>query len=58
MGTKTAKQGAKVGVSKKTPDGLTVAGSLAMDLVSLLREDWRSAAFAGDLTVSLPLLRG
>lgn len=58
MEAKTAKQGGKTGFSKKTKGGATIAGALAFDLVSLLREDWRSAAFGGDLSVTLPLLRG
>lgn len=58
MGTKTVKQGDRAGFARKFKSGAEAAGSLALDLVSLLREDWRSAAFGGDLSITVPLLRG
>ena len=58
MGTKTAKGSGKAGFSKKFRNGLDISGRLALDLVSLLREDWRSVAVNGDLTATMPLMRG
>jgi outer membrane protein TolC len=58
MATKTSKQSGSVGAKRKLPDGTTVAGNLALDVVSLLRDDWRSAAINGDLSVTVPLMRG
>ena len=49
---------ASSGFERKMESGLKVAGALAFDVVSLLRDDWRSAGVTGDLTMSLPLLRG
>ena len=46
------------GFDRKLPNGTDIAGRLAMDVVSLLHDDWRSVAFSGDLTVTVPLLRG
>ncbi|MDD4101922.1 MAG: TolC family protein [Kiritimatiellae bacterium] len=49
---------ASSGFERKLESGLKVAGALAFDVVSLLRDDWRSLGVTGDLTMSLPLLRG
>jgi len=46
------------GFERQLESGLKVAGALAVDVVSLLRDDWRSLGLTGDLTISLPLLRG
>lgn len=46
------------GFERQIESGLRVAGALAVDVVSLLRDDWRSLGLTGDLTMSLPLLRG
>lgn len=45
-------------VRRKMPDGTDIVGRLALDIVSLLREDWRRVAFSGDVTVTVPLMRG
>ncbi|MBP5227249.1 MAG: TolC family protein [Kiritimatiellae bacterium] len=58
FGTKTATGRGNAGFDKTFQNGTKVAGMLAADLVTLLREDWRSAAFSGDLSVTVPLLRG
>jgi len=46
------------GVARKLENGAEIAGSLALDVVSLLRDDWRSLGLTGDLTMTLPLMRG
>lgn len=46
------------GFERKLENGAEIAGKLALDVVSLLRDDWRSLGLTGDLTMSLPLLRG
>jgi hypothetical protein len=38
------------GVARKLENGAEIAGSLALDVVSLLRDDWRSLGLTGDLT--------
>jgi outer membrane protein TolC len=48
----------EVGFQRALANGTDIAGRLALDVVKLLRDDWRSTAFTGDLTVSVPLLRG
>lgn len=45
-------------VKRKLPDGTDIVGRLALDIVSLLREDWRKVAFSGDVSVTVPLMRG
>ena len=50
--------GASTTAKRTLPDGTTVAGLLAMDVVSLLRDDWQSVGFSGDLTATVPLMRG
>ena len=52
----TAEAGA--GASRKFENGTTIAGNLAVDIVRMLRDDWHSTGLTGDLTVSVPLLRG
>lgn len=48
----------EAGFSRKFENGATIASSLALDVVSLLRDDWRSVGLTGDLTMTLPLMRG
>ncbi len=52
----TAQAGA--GAKRKFENGSTVAGNLAVDVMRMLRDDWHSFGLSGDLTVSVPLLRG
>ncbi len=49
---------AGVGFKRKFYNGAEMAGQLAFDVFSLLRDDWRSTSFVGDLTIAVPLLRG
>ena len=49
---------AGAGVKRKFETGSTVAGNLALDVVDMIRDDWSSLGLSGDLTVSVPLLRG
>jgi len=46
------------GFGRKLENGAEIAGQLAVDVVSLLRDDWRSLGLSGDLTMALPLMRG
>lgn len=46
------------GAARKFENGTTVAGNLAVDVMRMLRDDWHSFGLSGDLTVSVPLLRG
>ena len=57
-GADQASGSASASGERTLPDGKTVAGRLAMDVVNLLRDDWRSLDIAGDLTVTVPLMRG
>jgi outer membrane protein TolC len=57
-GAKKASGGLQGGFDRQLPNGADIAGALALDVVSLLRDDWRSAAVTGDLTVTVPLMRG
>jgi len=52
----TAEAGA--GATRKFEQGASVAGNLAVDVAKMIRDDWHSFAWTGDLTVSIPLLRG
>lgn len=58
LGPKKITETTEAGFKRALPDGTDIAGRLAMDVVSLLRDDWRSVAFSGDLTVTVPLMRG
>lgn len=49
---------ADAGFKRKLMNGTEVAGGLALDVVSLLRDDWRSLGVTGDLTMTVPLMRG
>jgi len=46
------------GVSRKFEQGATIAGNMAVDVAKMIREDWHSLGWTGDLTVNVPLLRG
>jgi outer membrane protein TolC len=46
------------GFARRLESGAEIAGSLAVDVVSLLRDDWRSLGLTGDLTMAVPLMRG
>ncbi len=46
------------GFERQFENGATLAGNLALDVVSLLRDDWRSVGLSGDLTMTVPLMRG
>lgn len=57
-GIEKASGGVSAGAARQTEAGLAVAGRLALNVVSLLRDDWRSMGLTGDLSMTLPLLRG
>lgn len=57
-GVQKASESTEVGFKRRLPDGTDLAGRMALDVVSLLRDDWRSIALSGDLTVTVPLMRG
>ena len=44
--------------SRRFESGTVVAGNLALDVSRLLRSDWSSMGLAGDLSMTVPLLRG
>lgn len=46
------------GLSRKFESGAELTGQLALDVVNLLRDDWRSMGLTGDLTMTVPLMRG
>ena len=56
--TKKLSEKTSAGFARKLESGAEIAGSLALDVVSMLRDDWRSLGFTGDLTMALPLMRG
>jgi len=49
---------AGVGAARKLENGATLAGNMAVDVTQMIREDWHSLGWTGDLTASVPLLRG
>lgn len=49
---------AEPGASRMFENGSVIAGNLALDVAKLLQNDWQSAGIVGDLTLSVPLLRG
>ena len=57
-GTDKVKGKASAGAARTFENGAEIAGQLAVDVVSLLRDDWRSLGLTGDLTMALPLMRG
>ena len=50
--------GGGVGAKRKLENGTTLAGNMAVDVSKMIREDWHSFEWTGDLTASVPLLRG
>ncbi len=46
------------GFNRKFENGSVIAGNLALDVAKLLQNDWRSAGLVGDLSMTVPLLRG
>ena len=57
-GAEKATGEAEAGFGRKLENGTVIAGQLALDVASLLRDDWRSVGLAGDLTMTVPLMRG
>ena len=49
---------AGAGFQRTFENGATIAGQLALDVAHLLRNDWRSIGLTGDLTMTIPLMRG
>ena len=57
--TNTASNSGSAGLSRTFENGLALSGALALDLVNLLRPNWASSAgLVGDVSLTLPLLRG
>ena len=57
------KESAKVGgdpnlAQKRFEQGAVLAGNAAVDVARMIRDDWHSFAWTGDMTMSIPLLRG
>lgn len=46
------------GFSRKFENGASLVGNMALDVAKMIREDWHSFGWSGDLTASIPLLRG
>ncbi len=46
------------GAGRKFEQGATLAGNMAIDVTKMIRDDWHSFAWTGDLTATIPLLRG
>jgi len=49
---------AGAGFRRQFENGATIAGQLALDVARLLRSDWHSLGITGDLSMTVPLLRG
>ncbi len=49
---------AGAGAKRKFEQGTTLAGNMAIDVTKMIRDDWHSFAWTGDLTATVPLLRG
>ena len=49
---------AGTGAKRKFEQGTTLAGNMAIDVTKMIRDDWHSFAWTGDLTATVPLLRG
>ena len=47
-----------VGARRRFENGATLTGNMAIDVTKMIREDWHSFEWTGDLTASVPLLRG
>ena len=54
--TATGRAGA--GFQRQFENGATIAGNLALDVARLLQSDWHSLGITGDLSMTVPLLRG
>ena len=57
------KESAKAGgdpslAKKKFEQGAVMAGNAAVDIAKMIRDDWHSFAWTGDITMSIPLMRG
>lgn len=49
---------AGVGARRKFENGAVLAGNMALDVTQMIRDDWHSFGWTGDLSASVPLLRG
>ncbi len=49
---------AGAGAKRKFEQGSVIAGNMAVDVSRMIRDDWHSFAWTGDLTMTVPLLRG
>ena len=45
-------------VRRKFEQGAVMTGNAAIDIARMIRDDWHSFAWTGDMTMSIPLLRG
>ena len=57
------KESAKAGgdstlARRKFEQGAVMTGNAAIDIARMIRDDWHSFAWTGDMTMSIPLLRG
>ena len=57
------KESAKAGgdsslAKKKFEQGAIMTGNAAVDVARMIRDDWHSFAWTGDMTMSIPLMRG
>ena len=57
------KESAKAGgdpnlVRRKFEQGAVMTGNAAIDIAKMIRDDWHSFAWTGDMTMSIPLMRG
>ena len=43
---------------RKFEQGAVMTGNAAVDIVKMIRDDWHSFAWTGDITMSIPLMRG
>ena len=50
--------GGSSGFTRRFESGATMAGRLAFDVAQLLHDDWNSTGFKGDLSMTMPLMRG
>ena len=46
------------GAGRKFENGASLAGNMALDVTKMIRDDWHSFGWTGDLTATIPLLRG
>ena len=45
-------------VKRKFEQGAVMTGNAAVDIAKMIRDDWHSFAWTGDITMSIPLMRG